>query len=274
MLKPEKKRSEHYVSNKDFSLAVVEYVKSVALAVELSLEIPRITNYIGECFMKIAEGLSHAPNFIRYSYRDEMVMDGVENCVKAISNFDRSIFEARKAKVTVHFKPGLLSVDIEAISEAAGEVPKTVKRWYKEYNGGTGDWQASAPNAFAYFTQISYFAFLRRIAKEKKQYDIKLKYIESAGIGSFADFGVDGGHRGDSLIEKIRGRTDALKRQDDSFIDDDSHGENPPKKAIKHGLLKKPKASTSVSLLDVFDDKPCLIQIKEDAIRHRIFKCL
>lgn len=261
ILKPEKKRSEHYVNNKEFSLAVIEYVKSVAKATALGIKTPRIPNYIGECFMKIAEGLSHAPNFSTYSYRDEMVMDGVENCVKAISNFDRSKFEARKAKVTVNFREGLLPADIDAISETAGEVSKTVKRWYKEWCGGSDDWQASAPNAFAYFTQISYFAFLRRIAKEKKQYEIKLKYIESASIGSFADFGEDGSIGGDSLIEKIRGRTDSIKHRDDSFIDDESYGDIPPKKVVKRGWTKKPKASTSISLLDIFSDDDCLLDI-------------
>lgn len=203
-IKPEKKRSEHYVNNKEFSLAVVEYVKAANAATEGGTEVPTITNYIGECFMKIAEGLSHAPNFIRYSYRDEMVMDGVENCVKAIMNFD----------LNVTTRTGL-------------------------------------PNAFSYFTQISYFAFLRRIAKEKKQYDIKLRYIESAAIDAFADFGLDAGMNGDSLIEKIRGRTDSIKHRDDSFIDDDSHKPFvPAKKKVNRGWTKKVKASTTTCLLD------------------------
>jgi hypothetical protein len=94
--------------------------------------VPIVPNYIAECFLRISEGLSHKSNFIRYTYREEMVMDAVENCLKAIHNYDLS----------------------------------TATR--------TG-----RPNAFAYFTQISWYAFLRRIAKEKKQQDIKLSYLEN-----------------------------------------------------------------------------------------------
>ncbi len=206
-IKPEKKRSEHYINNKEFSLAVIDYVNAANAAISIGEEAPRITNYIGECFMKIAEGLSRADNFIRYSYRDEMIMDGVENCVKAIINFDRSSFEDRKSKVTVLFKDGLSPDELEFLGKEHGSPTKSVKRWYKEWLAGeVKSPQTSRPNAFAYFTQIAYFAFLRRIAKEKKQYDIKLRYIESAGIDAFADFGLDSGQSGDSLICKIRGR--------------------------------------------------------------------
>ena len=88
--------------------------------------------------MKICEGLSHKPNFVRYTYRDEMVMDGVENCLKAIYNY-RIDASTRTGK----------------------------------------------PNAFSYFTQIAYFAFIRRIVKEKKQADIKFKFMEQANIEEF-----------------------------------------------------------------------------------------
>ena len=135
-MKPKDK--PHYVNNRDFSLSVVEYVKSVKQAKEDCTEIPVVTDYIASCFLKIAEGLSHKSNFIRYTYREEMVMDAVENCLKAIHNYN-----------------------IEAATR-------------------TGN-----PNAFAYFTQICYYAFLRRIAKEKKQQDIKFKWIEKAGVDEF-----------------------------------------------------------------------------------------
>ena len=91
---------------------------------------PAIPNYIGECFMKIAEGLSHKPNFINYTYRDEMISDGIENCLMYFDNFNPD-----KSK-----------------------------------------------NPFAYFTQIIYFAFLRRIGKEKKQTYVKYKATEMIGI--------------------------------------------------------------------------------------------
>lgn len=162
-----KNKKPHYVNNRDFSDAVVEHVTVTNKAKADGIEPPRISEYIGECFMKIAEGLSHKPNFIRYTYRDEMVMDAVENCIKAIGNYN---------------------------VEAATRTGK--------------------PNAFAYFTQISYFAFLRRIAKEKKQQDIKLKYIEQSGFEAFAD--LDGDYDGDSIVERIKARIDAVKVKDES----------------------------------------------------------
>ena len=83
-----KKQKPHYVNNKEFSLAVVEYVKTVNEAQAAGTQIPNVPNYIAECFLKIAEGLSHKANFIRYTYREEMVMDAVENCLKAITNYN------------------------------------------------------------------------------------------------------------------------------------------------------------------------------------------
>jgi DNA-directed RNA polymerase specialized sigma24 family protein len=41
---------------------------------------------------------------------------------------------------------------------------------------------AKSSNPFAYFTQIVYYAFLRRIQKEKKQLYVKYKSTETAGI--------------------------------------------------------------------------------------------
>ena len=133
-----KRAGVHYVNNREFSQAVVDYVNLVKKAKTENTEIPRITEYIGRCFLRIAEGLSHKPNFVRYTYREEMVMDGVENCIKAIMNYN-----------------------IEAAT------------------------RTGSPNAFAYFTQINYYAFIRRIMKEKKQQDIKFRYIEHAVIEDF-----------------------------------------------------------------------------------------
>lgn len=135
-----KRSKAHYVNNADFSQAVVEYVQEVREAKKNNQQLPIVPDYIASCFLRIAEGLSHKSNFIRYTYREEMVMDAVENCLKAIENYNL---------------------------EAATRTGK--------------------PNAFAYFTQITWFAFLRRIAKEKKQQEIKLKYLTKADIGSFID---------------------------------------------------------------------------------------
>ena len=137
-----RKKSIHYVNNSDFSTAVVEYVEKVDDARKKKNNIPKVPDYIAQCFLKIAEGLSHKANFIRYTYREEMVMDAVENCLKAIGNYNL---------------------------EAATRTGK--------------------PNAFAYFTQITWYAFLRRITKEKKQQEIKLKYLTKSGIDSFIDTG-------------------------------------------------------------------------------------
>ena len=73
----------HYVDNKKFSQAVVDYVTTVRAAESAGKPIPVVPNYIGECFLKICEGLSNKINFNRYTYREEMVMDAVENCLKA-----------------------------------------------------------------------------------------------------------------------------------------------------------------------------------------------
>ena len=83
-----RKRSEHYVNNKEFLSAIVEYKEKVALAAERGEEKPRITNYLGECFLKIATHLSFKPNFVNYMFKDDMVCDGIENCVQYINNFN------------------------------------------------------------------------------------------------------------------------------------------------------------------------------------------
>jgi hypothetical protein len=83
-----RKRSEHYVNNKEFLAAIVEYKDKVALAAERGEAKPRITRYIGECFLKIATHLSFKPNFVNYMFKDDMVCDGIENCVQYINNFN------------------------------------------------------------------------------------------------------------------------------------------------------------------------------------------
>ena len=83
-----RKRSEHYVNNKEFLAAIVEYKEKVALAAERGEDKPRITRYIGECFLKIATHLSFKPNFVNYMFKDDMVCDGIENCVQYINNFN------------------------------------------------------------------------------------------------------------------------------------------------------------------------------------------
>lgn len=124
-----KRQKQHYLDNKEFLQEIVKYRKSVEQA-KLNDDVkPRVPEYLGECFLKIATHLSYRPNFINYMYKDDMICDGIENCLQYIDNFD----------------------------------------------------PAKSSNPFAYFTQVIYFAFLRRIAKEKKQMEIKDKIIERTG---------------------------------------------------------------------------------------------
>jgi hypothetical protein len=167
MTKPANK--PHYVNNKLFSQSVVDYVNSVKQAQERGETNPIVTEYIATCFLKISEGLSHKPNFIRYTYREEMVMDAVENCLKAIMNYN-----------------------IETATR-------------------TGN-----PNAFAYFTQICYYAFIRRIQKEKKQFDVKMRFIEQASFEEFiVQHDASGEDIGDNgFIEELRSRIDKVRDSD------------------------------------------------------------
>ena len=166
-----RKKSIHYVNNNDFSTAVVTYVEKVEKAKEEKSPVPKVPDYIATCFLRIAEGLSHKANFIRYTYREEMVMDAVENCLKAIGNYNL---------------------------EAATRTGK--------------------PNAFAYFTQITWYAFLRRITKEKKQQEIKLKYLTKAGIENFVDNELEGGGVGEQVsthfVDTLRDRIERVRSSD------------------------------------------------------------
>jgi DNA-directed RNA polymerase specialized sigma subunit len=83
-----RKRSVHYVNNKEFLAALMEYKKKVEIAKQEDKAKPQITNYIGECFLKIATHLSFKPNFVNYIFKDDMISDGIENCVQYIDNFN------------------------------------------------------------------------------------------------------------------------------------------------------------------------------------------
>ena len=83
-----KKTPRNYINNADFCDALIKYKEDCVVAVEAGKPEPRIPNYIGECFMKLAEGLARRPNFFGYSYKDEMIADGIENCLTYFRNFD------------------------------------------------------------------------------------------------------------------------------------------------------------------------------------------
>lgn len=150
-----KKKSEHYVNNKKFLEALIEYKRKILEAEKKGEPKPQISNYIGECFLKIATHLSYKTNFINYIFIDDMISDGIENCVQYISNFNSDKYQ----------------------------------------------------NPFAYFTQIIYYAFLRRIQREKKQLEIKNKILERSGYDEvfFDDPGIDGSNYSDynSIKENI-----------------------------------------------------------------------
>lgn len=189
----DKTKRPHYVNNKEFSQAVVDYVTKVREAEATKKPVPVVPDYIGKSFLKICEGLSTKINFNRYTYREEMVMDAVENCLKAIMNYN----------IDTTTRTGL-------------------------------------PNAFAYFTQIAFYAFLRRIAKEKKQQDIKWKYLDQADIDAFMHY--DTAQLGEmheserQFIDYLRDRIDRVRTQD----------------AKVKELSKKEKASKKKTSLELF----------------------
>ena len=126
----EKPKKQYYVDNKKFLAAMKEYKSSVLECAEQGKSRPIVPIYIADCIMKIATHLSYKPNFINYSFRDEMICDGIENCLQYIDNFNPDKYD----------------------------------------------------NPFAYFTQIIYYAFLRRIEKEKKYLYTKFKASENASV--------------------------------------------------------------------------------------------
>ena len=152
-----KAKTEYYVNNKEFLAAIVDYREKVAFAKENELPRPLLPRYIAECFLKIATHLSYKPNFVNYMFREDMVCDGVENCLQYVDNFD----------------------------------PEKSK------------------NPFAYFTQIIYYAFLRRIQKEKKQLEIRTKLIERSGYSEVLhsdrfDGSMSGMNESDSGLNSIK----------------------------------------------------------------------
>lgn len=123
----------HYVNNAEMLEAIKKYKQDVNEAKAEGREKPRIPEYLGECILKISTRLSHRPNFINYSYRDDMILDGIENCMMCMHSFDAN----------------------------------------------------KSSNPFSYFTQVIYFAFLRRIQKEKKQSYIKGRLIQEMPFEAF-----------------------------------------------------------------------------------------
>lgn len=149
--------SSHYVDNKKFLAALIEYKQSIDDAKVKGEEQPRVPHYIGECFIKIATHLSYKSNFINYTFRDDMVSDGIENCLTAAAKFDPT----------------------------------------------------KSSNPFAYYTQIIYFAFIRRIQKEKKQQATKYKIIENLDFDSLMQ-NSDDSESSRQLIDYLKTQLDQI----------------------------------------------------------------
>ena len=149
--------SSHYVDNKKFLAALIEYKQGIDDAKAKGEEQPRVTHYIGECFIKIATHLAYKSNFINYTFRDDMVSDGIENCLTAAAKFD----------------------------------------------------PAKSSNPFAYYTQIIYFAFIRRIQKEKKQQATKYRIIENLDFDSLMQ-NSDDSESSRQLIDYLKTQLDQI----------------------------------------------------------------
>jgi DNA-directed RNA polymerase specialized sigma24 family protein len=147
----------HYVDNKQFLAALIDYRKDIDAANAKGQEIPQLPDYIGECFIKIATHLSYKSNFINYTFKDDMISDGIENCLTAATKFDPS----------------------------------------------------KSSNPFAYYTQIIYFAFIRRIQKEKKHQATKYKIIENLDLDSIIQQN-DESESGRQLIEFLKKQLDTI----------------------------------------------------------------
>lgn len=167
------KAPAHYVDNKKFYEALVEHINAYKLAKETGAEAPRVTNYIGECFLKIATHLSYKSNFINYTFKDDMISDGIENCLAAAHKFD----------------------------------------------------PVRSTNPFAYYTQITFFAFVRRIQKEKKQQVTKFKIIENMDIDALITQDPDSHVFANEFLEYLRKQVD--------YIDISKRTITPPKKKVK-----------------------------------------
>mgnify|MGYP003314670804 CR=1 FL=1 len=183
-----KAKGVHYVDNKKFHQAMIDWKEKCKDAEEAGDESPQITNYIGSCFLKIANGLSYRPNFINYTYKQEMISDGIENCLTYMDNFD----------------------------------------------------PAKSKNPFAYFTQITYYAFIRRIQKEKRQMETKFKYIKSLDIDQILEQSADGSEHSNDYLSYMRGMIEQAEA-DNAKADAANAGKKMPKRRPKY-LDEKIKA--------------------------------
>ena len=179
-------KTSHYIDNKVFLEALIDHRKKVDYHIANNLPKPIVSNYLGECFIKIATHLSYKANFINYTYKDDMISDGIENCLTAVEKFDPS---------------------------------KSV-------------------NPFAYYTQIVYFAFVRRIQKEKKQQAAKYKLIENIDFNQIASLS-----EGDEEI--VQQLLEIVQKQSDQI--------DPERKRVKGKPGRKKKVDVEVKVFDSWE---------------------
>jgi hypothetical protein len=161
MMTKKKEDNKHYIDNKAFLQALIDYKKEVMDAKAANEERPQVPDYIGDCFIKIANHLAYKSNFINYSFREDMILDAIENCLIYMDNFD----------------------------------PK------------------KSTNPFAYFTQITYYAFVRRIQKEKRQLQTKYRYIESLDIEGLIRQVHDEGSYDNGFIKYLKQQADIAQQE-------------------------------------------------------------
>ena len=192
------RKKQHYVDNEKFLVVMGDYREKYLQAKDNDEELPIIPDYAGECFLKIAERLSHRPYFINNAFREEIVSDGIENCVMYASNFNPE----------------------------------------------------KSANPFAYFTQIIYYAFLRRIEKEKKQLYIKYKTMEEHS--SLEDH-VDMGEMGQNETQSVSSGASPLTTDKRASIQEFIHAfEEKKRKKKKVKTDKEDENVVSFSPLTIF----------------------
>lgn len=238
-MKKKTRVTTNYVNNEDFYKELLKYRKQCETAIRNSQDIPRIPNYIGECIYLISNKLSNVGNFCNYSYKDEMIADGIEDCIKGIHSFN--IEKARYDLLDYSSGSRIQIVSSSDIHKVLEEIDKymnkencvargTLHSIFHEKFSGSYDVVVDGKtltinmsrNPFSYFTQACYFAFIRRIKKEKKQKTIKSEMIRNSGIldmiGSETQDTDDGMYENSYrsfLLESVDVvKTDAEKEQD------------------------------------------------------------
>ena len=192
--------STHYVNNAELLEHLKQYKAQLAQARVEGREEPRIPEYFGECILKIATRLSHKANFINYSYRDDMILDGIENCMQCVDSFNPEV----------------------------------------------------SSNPFSYFTQVIYYAFLRRIAKEKKQSYIKGKLIQEM---PFESFELQGHDEDQDFMNTYNAFIQANQNFDDSFIKKKEKKKKEKTTSLENFIEEPQPAAPIDKLIEDLDDE-------------------